>query len=31
MRSIASEYGETIRTGSCLRKVEALEPKEVHS
>ena len=31
MRSIATEYGETIRTGSCLRKVGALEPKEVHS
>lgn len=31
MRSIASEYGETIRTGSCLRKAGALQLKEVHS
>lgn len=31
IRSIAGEHGETIRTGSCLEKVRALEPMEVYS
>ena len=31
MRSIASKYGETIRTESCLKKAGALELQEVHA